>query len=113
MEYISFSYNSTNALVVGSQDYLEFYNNSQSKNIVYFFFKDTECLYIGETENSIFDRCFVNTPKHKDKPWFQNANNIKIIVLESETDIYHRQLLENAFIVTYKALGHPLYNRKG
>lgn len=113
MDLFSFSYNSTKALDVKSPDYLKFKNHSGHQNIIYFFFKGTECLYIGETENSIFDRCFVNTPKHKDKSWFKDSDNIKIIVLENKTDIYYRQLLENSFIVTYRALGHPLRNQKG
>ena len=66
MDLFSFSYNSTKALDVKSPDYLKFKNHSGHQNIIYFFFKGTECLYIGETENSIFDRCFINTPKHKD-----------------------------------------------
>lgn len=113
MNFISFSYNSTNALVVGSSDYLKFQSMAIHKNIIYFFFKGTECLYIGETKNSIFDRCFINTPKHKDRSWFKDSDNIKMIVLENETNIFYRQLLENSFIVTYRALGHPLRNRKG
>ena len=113
MDYITFNYNPTNAVVVGSLDYLLFQKNSIYKNIIYFFFKGTECLYIGETENSIFDRCFVNTPNHKNKSWFMDSDNIKILVLESNTDIYYRQLLENSFIVAYRAAGHPLRNKKG
>ena len=113
MDYITLNYNPTNAVDVDSSDFLQFQNNSKFKNIIYFFFKGTECLYIGETKNSIFDRCFVNTPKHKEKSWFKDSDNIKILVLESNTDIYYRQLLENSFIVAYRAAGHPLRNKKG
>ena len=113
MDYITFNYNPKKAVVVGNSDYILFQNNSIYKNIIYFFFKGTKCLYIGETKNSIFDRCFVNTPKHKNKSWFKDSDNIKILVLESKTDIYYRQLLENSFIVAYRAAGHPLRNKKG
>ncbi len=79
-------------------------------NIVYFFCKDEECLYVGESGKTLYDRCFVNTDhkkeKHKDKEWFKESNRIFIIQLDDTVDKYVRKLIERAFIVALKPKGN-------
>ena len=52
---------------------------SVNRNIIYFFYKDEKCLYVGETKCTLADRCYKNTPKHSEKDWFKEANKIYII----------------------------------
>lgn len=78
-------------------------------NIIYLFYKDSECLYIGETGTSLNDRCYTHTPKEAKKPWFGIGNIIHVIELGENIDIIARQALEATFILAY----HPIYNKKG
>ena len=84
----------------------------QDKNIVYFFCKDDECKYVGESDVCLWNRCIDHTPKHKNQPWFKECNTICIIVLDSKMDIIARQALESIFIVTLSRAGHNIYNKK-
>jgi len=81
-------------------------------NILYFFYKDDSCLYVGESMVSLYKRCFVNTPKEKDEPWFVKGNKVLIIQLDTINDkslqMKKRHALEALFIVT----NNPKYNKK-
>lgn len=81
----------------------------QASNCVYFFFNNDECLYIGQTGNTLYERCYVNTPKHCDKDFFKESNMIHIIVLDEVIDQISRETIEAVLIQSYR----PLYNKKG
>lgn len=82
------------------------------KNIIYFFYKDDECLYIGESKVSLYCRCYKNSPKEKDQLWFKNANKILIIQLDNKNnemlETRYRRALEALFIV----VNQPKYNKR-
>lgn len=78
-------------------------------NIIYLFFKDYECLYIGETNTSLKERCYTHSPKHSGQKWFKEGNQIHIIQLDNKIDKIARQLLEGVFILAYR----PKNNKKG
>lgn len=78
-------------------------------NIIYFFYKNNTCLYIGETRTSLKERCYKHTPKESDKPWFVEGNTIHIIILDDNIDDIARQALESSFILAYR----PKFNKKG
>lgn len=84
-------------------------NTNNTKNCVYLFFRDNECLYIGETGVSLYERCYKNTPKHSEKPFFKEANTIHIIMLDDKIDDISRQTIEAVLIQSYR----PKYNQKG
>ena len=83
-------------------------------NVVYSFYKNEECLYVGEAGYALYKRCFVNTPKEADKEWFNEGNTVYIIQLdkkEGEDDKIvsrRRRAVEALFIVT----NSPKYNKK-
>lgn len=81
---------------------------SDKGNIIYLFYKNSKCLYIGETSTSLEDRCYKNTPKHAKKIWFKQSNRIHIIKLDKKLDNIARQALESAFILSHR----PRYNKK-
>jgi predicted GIY-YIG superfamily endonuclease len=87
----------------------EFKNEISVSNIIYLFYKNSDCLYIGETNTSLSDRCYRHTPKESDKPWFKEGNLIHIIKLDANIDNIARQALESSFILAYR----PKYNKKG
>ena len=72
------------------------------------FYKDDECLYIGETGTSLSDRIFKHTPKHLIQPWFKEGNKIFQIELDSGIDGIARGTIEATFILAYR----PKYNKK-
>lgn len=86
----------------------QFKNNINVTNIIYLFYEDDVCLYIGETGTSLKDRVYRNTPKHSGKEWFKKANIIHIIELDKCIDDICRQALESIFILAYR----PEYNKK-
>ena len=86
----------------------EFTNNTSLSNVIYLFYKDEECLYIGETGVSLADRIYVHTPKEQSSPWYKEGNTIHIIQLDKTLDDIARQALESAFILAYR----PKYNKK-
>lgn len=80
-------------------------------NIIYLFFNDDECLYIGETDTSLKDRCYKHTPKESESEWFKESNLIHIIKLDdskNSIDKIARGALESSFILAYR----PKYNKK-
>lgn len=79
------------------------------KNIIYLFFKDDECLYIGETNTSLKERCYRHSPNHSGQEWFKEGNQIHIIQLDNKIDKIARQVLEGVFILAYR----PKNNIKG
>jgi hypothetical protein len=89
-----------------------FKEDLQDKNIVYFFYKDDDCKYVGESEDCLWNRCIEHTPKHKNQPWFKECNTICIILLDSNMDTIAWQALESIFIVTLSRAGHILHNKK-
>ncbi len=90
----------------------EFREKANLSNIIYFFFDNSECYYIGESSISLTDRCFKNTPKHSKKGWFNHCDKVVIIQLEDEFGDIERHALESSFILAYKSAGHPLQNEK-
>ena len=108
MELATIKYDSNDAIKEKSSFRIE---TKKYKNILYFFYKDEECLYIGETDVSLYDRCFVNTPKEKDQPWFNEGNKVLIVQLDAKDDESQtkcRHALEALFIV----VNNPKYNKK-
>ncbi|NNU95811.1 MULTISPECIES: GIY-YIG nuclease family protein [Bacillota] len=108
MELKTVKYNYCN-LVSNKQDIQKFKEEISVSNIIYLFYNNSECLYIGETGTSLNDRCYKHTPKESDKPWFKEGNLIHIIKLDEKIDIIARQALESSFILAYR----PKYNKKG
>lgn len=103
---INYSYNN---LKPKSKIMKKFKSDISVSNIIYFFFNNCECLYIGETETSLKDRCYKHTPKESRMDWFKEANKIQIIELDDKIDTIARQALESSFILAYR----PKYNKKG
>lgn len=85
-----------------------FKEQTSDSNIIYLFYNKTECLYIGETSVSLYDRCYVNSPKESEQPWFKEGDTIHIIKLDGSIDNIGRQGLESCFIL----VNRPKYNRK-
>lgn len=77
-------------------------------NVIYFFCNGDDCLYIGESKISLHDRCFVNSPKHRERPWFKESDTIYIIKLGDSVDDFTRGALESVLICTFR----PKYNQK-
>lgn len=77
-------------------------------NIIYFFYDSTNnnCLYIGETGTTLFERCFRHTPKESDSQWFKQADTIFILKLDDTIDNFSRRTIESLFITTHR----PQYN---
>lgn len=90
----------------------EFRKSANLSNILYFFFNNDTCYYIGESSVSLNDRCFRNTPKHVKKEWFAKCNKVLIIQLDKKLGDIERRALESSFILAYKSAGHPLQNEK-
>ena len=95
-------------LIVGTVEYEKFKADTSMSNVLYFFFKSDECLYIGETRISLFDRVFKHTPGHKEKVWFQQADTIYQMKLDECIDDIAREAIESSFILAYR----PRYNKK-
>ena len=110
MEVQEIRYSASSALKEGSAFRCE---SKLLKNIVYFFYKDDRCLYVGESGRSLFDRCFIHTHKEKNSVWFKEGNRVVIIGLDNFGDdienMKSRQALKAVFILTNK----PKYNKKG
>lgn len=101
-------YDNQKVLKAYSNERNVFRGQASTSNVLYFFYKGDECLYIGESETSLYHRCFKHSPKEKDQPWFKEADTINIIELDSNIDKFSRQTLESTFILTHK----PKYNKK-
>lgn len=86
----------------------QFKNQTSDSNIIYLFYNNTTCLYIGQTGVSLYDRCYVNTPKESEQPWFKEGNTIHIIKLDDSINDISRQALESCFILVHS----PKYNKK-
>ena len=95
-----------------SKERKEFSEKTNLSNIIYFFFNEDKCQYIGETSKSLADRCFRNSPKHSKKEWFKECNKVIIIQLDTGLGDIERHALESSFILAYKSAGHPLQNEK-
>lgn len=91
-----------------SNEQIQFKKEIDIRNVIYFFFKDDKCLYIGETGATLKERCYKNTPKHSEKDWFKSANTIYIMQLDMEIGDIARQTLESTFILAYR----PVNNKK-
>ena len=59
-------------------------------------------VYIGESETSLYDRCYTHENPHTDKSWFADADEVRIIVLDSNMNPIARQSLEAMFILAYR-----------
>lgn len=59
-------------------------------------------VYIGESETSLYDRCYTHENPHTDKSWFADTDEIRIIVLDSNMNSIARQSLEATFILAYR-----------
>ncbi|HFC9206763.1 TPA: hypothetical protein ACF0PM_002222 [Clostridium perfringens] len=97
-----------NKLIKGSEELEAFKESISDKNVLYLFFKDNECFYIGETSCTLKDRCYKNSKKHHEQEWFKECNTIHIIVLDDNIDDIARGTLESTFILAYR----PKYNKK-
>lgn len=109
MELKTVKYDYSKIIIDNSKEQKYFRKEISVTNIIYLFHKNSECLYIGETGTSLYDRCYVHTPKHSEKTWFKEANIIHIIELDEEIDVIARQALESSFILAYR----PKFNKKG
>lgn len=95
-------------IITSSAEYKKLHKETSIANVVYFFYKDDACLYIGETGTSLSDRIFKHTPKHLIQPWFKEGNTIFQIELDSGIDGIARETIEAIFILAYR----PKYNQK-
>lgn len=93
--------------VDGSQEQKDFKKEIDIGNAIYLFYKDNDCLYIGQTGVSLQNRCYKNSPNHAEKDWFKEANKIHIIQVE-DLDGFNRQNIESTFITAYR----PENNKK-
>ena len=112
MEVFTINFNSSEVKKSYSDKRKAFNRQTNISNIVYLFFENDNCYYIGETKASLYDRCFVNTPCHIDTDWFSMCNKVIIIKLDDELGDIERRALEATFILSYKSAGHPLANKK-
>lgn len=108
MELNTVKYEYSN-LVTNKENENDFKNAIKISNVIYLFYYNSDCLYIGETGTSLFDRCYKHTPKEIEKEWVKEGNQIHIIKLDSNIDTIARQALESSFILVYR----PKYNKKG
>lgn len=86
-----------------------FRSHTKDQNVLYFFFGKGDCIYIGESGTSLYDRCYTHENPHTDKSWFADTDEVRIIVLDSNIDLIARQSLEATFILAYR----PKENIKG
>ena len=86
----------------------KFENETSDSNIIYLFYNKTTCLYIGETDTSLYKRCYEHTPKESEQPWFKEGDTIHIIKLDDSIDRIGRGGLESCFILVHR----PKYNKK-
>ena len=107
MQFKTIHYDS-NKLIKDSEELKFFKESISDKNVLYLFFKDNECFYIGETGSTLKAMCYTHSPKHHEKEWFKKCNTIKIILLDDYIDDIARGALESAFILAYR----PKYNKK-
>ena len=87
-------------------------NELTDKNIIYFFYKDEDCLYVGETDTCLWDRIMRHENPEKNSKWFKKGNKIKIIILDKKIDKYSRRNLESCFIINLLRADHHLYNKQ-
>lgn len=87
-------------------------NELTDKNIIYFFYTDEDCLYVGETDTCLWDRIMRHENPEKNSKWFKKGNKIKIIILDEEIDKYSRRNLESCFIINLLRANHHLYNKQ-
>ncbi|HHQ4326830.1 TPA: GIY-YIG nuclease family protein [Clostridium perfringens] len=108
MQVKTVHYDSTKLVKDNPELLKEFKEKISISNILYLFFKDNECLYIGETAPSLKARCYQHTPKESESAWFIEGNRIHIIQLDDNIDKIARGTLESTFILAYR----PKYNKK-
>ena len=112
MKFIEISFNPLDVQKGHSKARKDFNKQTNISNVLYFFFNNDICYYIGESAVSLHDRCFRNTPKHCKKEWFNKCNKVIIIQLDDKVGNIERHALESSFILAYKSAGHPLQNEK-
>lgn len=109
MKLKTVTYNYYDIIKNESEEKEDFKNNISVGNIIYWFYNNNECLYIGETGTSLKDRCYRHSPKESEQAWFKEGNTIHIMELDESVDIIARQALEASFILAIR----PKYNKKG
>lgn len=107
MELKTVKYNAEE-MIPYSKTRKQFKEQTSDSNIIYLFYNKNECLYIGQTDVSLYERCYRNTPKESDQPWFKEGDTIYIIKLDDNIDDISRQGLESCFILVHR----PKYNKK-
>ena len=85
-----------------SMEQKKFKEDINVTNNIYLFFKDNECLYIGETGTTLKDRCYRHTEKLSEKDFFKNANIIYIIELDDCIGKEEREKIKTTFKSVYK-----------
>lgn len=112
MEFKIVEYSYPNILDKNKKDKTKFKNETSDSNIIYFFYQNDECKYIGESSKSLYERCFINTPKHQSRDFFKVCNKIYIIVLDKKIGGFERKAIEGMFILAFKYAGHQLENKE-
>jgi hypothetical protein len=112
MEVKTVTFNYEKIKIARSDERTRFCCETDVQNCLYLFFFDSKCYYIGETSDSLKERCFAHTPKHITKDWFKICNKVIIIKLNDELGDIERRAIEASFILSYKSAGHPLANKK-
>lgn len=112
MKAVQFKFDAKAVKKAYSKARKEFREKTQDTNIIYFFFSGEECVYIGESECSLADRCFRHTPKHSKKDWFEKCDQVLIVKLADNVDVFGRLAIEAAFILAYKNAGCKLENKE-
>jgi hypothetical protein len=96
--------NLLNEIVIVKHDEQNF-KDSISKELYtscYIFYSDEDVLYVGQSEISTFDRCYVNgSSKHSRKEWWSLVKKLKIVNCTLLNDNL-RKVLERVLIVTEK-----------
>ncbi len=116
MEKVSFIIYDSSSILSKEKDnhekYYNFHKFCSKSNIIYMFFKDGQCLYIGETGTSLWERIITHTPSEKDQKWFKEGNRIEIIEMPECVDVFARKAIEQVFILAYNRNVHSTYNEK-
>ena len=112
MDVTTVHFDSTKVKNAYSKERADFKTQINISNIIYLFFGQDKCYYIGETDASLSQRCYDNTPRHIDANWFNNCDKVILIKLDNELGDIERRAIEATFILSYKSAGHPLANKK-
>ena len=111
MKTVQFEFNAKDVKKARSKARKEFRKETQDTNIIYFFFSGKDCVYIGETGCSLSDRCFTHKERHIDKPWFEKCDQVLIVKLADNVDVFGRRAIESSFILAYKNAGYNIENK--